>query len=63
MTAGFRITVGGRWLARDCGDAVERATLGQLEISVADRCLTTAEDRYAGAVRSFANLSAYDLAL
>lgn len=63
MTAGFRITVGGRWLARDCGDATERGTLGQLEISVADRCLTLAEDRYAGAVRSFANLSAYDLAL
>jgi hypothetical protein len=63
MTADFRITVGGRWLARDCGDAIERATLGQLEISVADRCLTLAEDRYAGAVRSFANLSAYDLAL
>lgn len=62
MTADFRITVGGRWLAHDFGDAPERATLGQLEICAADRCLTLAEDRYAGAVRSFANLSAYDLA-
>lgn len=63
MTADFRITVGGRWLARDCGDAIERVTLGQLEISAADRCLTQALDQEAGAVRRFANLSAYDLAL
>jgi hypothetical protein len=63
MTAGFRITVGGRWLARDYGDATERATLGQLEISAADCCLTLAEDRDAGAVRRSVNLSAYDLAL
>jgi hypothetical protein len=63
MTAGFRITVGSRWLARDYGDATERATLGQLEIWAADCCLTLAEDRDAGAVRRFVNPSAYDLAL
>jgi hypothetical protein len=62
MTVGFRITVGGRWLARDYGNATERATLGQLEICAADCCLTLAEDRHAGAVRRFVNLSAYHLA-
>jgi hypothetical protein len=62
MTAEFRITVAGRWLAHDYGDATERASLGQIEIFAADRCLTLLQDREAGAVRNFANLSAYDLA-
>jgi len=62
MTAAFRITVAGRWLAHDYGDATERATLGQLEIFAADRCLTLLQDREAGALRSFASLSAHDLA-
>lgn len=62
MTAEFRVTVAGRWLAHDYGDATERATSGQLEIFAADRCLTLLQDREAGALRSFANLSAYDLA-
>jgi hypothetical protein len=63
VTADFKVTVGGRWLARDFGDQIARATLGQLEIFVGDHCLTLIEDKCAGALRRFANLSAYDLAL
>lgn len=63
MTGAFRLTVAGRWLAREYGDAIQRATLGQLEIFTFDRCLSLAEDLEAGAVRRFVNLSAYDLAV
>jgi hypothetical protein len=62
VTSSFKITVGGRWLARDFGDEITRATLGQLEIFAGGRLLTRVEDRSAGSVRGFANLSAYELA-
>jgi hypothetical protein len=59
----FTITSGGRWLARDFGDDISRASLCQLEIRADDLYLTKLEDTRARAVRNFANLSAYDLAL
>jgi len=58
----FEIVVA-HWLAREHGDAIARATLGQLELRVGDRSLTLLEDRLARANRPFANLSAYDLAM
>jgi hypothetical protein len=58
----FAITSDGRWLAREFGDDIARASLAQLEIRVDDRYLTKLEDTLALAVRNFANLSAYDLA-
>jgi hypothetical protein len=63
MRPRFAITSEGRWLARDFGDEIARATLGQLEIRADDLYLTKLEDTHARAVRNFANLSAYDLAV
>jgi hypothetical protein len=51
------------WLAREQGDEIARATLGQLTLRVRGRSLTWLEDRLARANRMFANLSAYDLAI
>jgi hypothetical protein len=58
----FEIVVS-HWLAREHGDPIARATLGQLELKVNARSLTLLEDRLARANRPFANLSAYDLAI
>jgi hypothetical protein len=58
----FEITVD-QWLAREHGDEIARATLGQLELRSGGRFLTLLEDRLARTNRTFANLSAYDLAI
>jgi hypothetical protein len=63
MKPGFVITSDGRWLEREFGDETARASLAQLEIRTGDLYLTKLEDTRARAVRNFANLSAYDLAL
>jgi hypothetical protein len=63
MKPGFVITSDGRWLEREFGDETARASLAQLEIRAGDLYLTKLEDTRARAVRNFANLSAYDLAL
>src|SRR5437899_796836 len=63
MRPRFAITSEGRWLARDFGDEIARATLGQVEIRADDLYLTKLEDTRARAVRNFAKLSAYDLAV
>jgi hypothetical protein len=52
-----------QWLAREHGDEIARATLGQLEVRKGDRSLTSLEDRLARTNRPFVNLSAYDLAI
>jgi hypothetical protein len=51
------------WLAREHGDEIARATLAQLELRCNDRFLTLLDDRLARTNRTFANLSAYDLAV
>ena len=51
------------WIAREHGDEIARATLGQLELRCGERFLTLLEDRIARTNRTFANLSAYDLAV
>ncbi len=58
----LEITVS-HWLAREHGDKIARATLAELELRSDDRFLTLLEDRLARTNRSFANLSAYDLAV
>ena len=58
----FEIIVG-QWLAREQGDEIARATLGQVEVRADNRSLTLLEDRLARTNRSFAILSAYDLAV
>jgi hypothetical protein len=58
----FEIAVS-QWLAREHGDEISRATLGQLELRIDGRSLTFLEDRLARTNRTFANLSAYDLAI
>jgi hypothetical protein len=58
----FEITIED-WIAREHGDEIARATLGQLELRCGDRFLTLLEDRIARTNRTFANLSAYDLAV
>jgi hypothetical protein len=52
-----------RWLARIHGNAIERATLAQIEVRQGGHSLTQLEDRLARTNRPFANLSAYDLAI
>jgi hypothetical protein len=51
------------WLCREHGDEIARATLGQLKLRSGDRFLTLLEDRLARSNRTFANLSAYELAI
>lgn len=58
----FEIVVD-QWLAREHGDEIARATLGQVELRSDGRSLTLLEDRLARTNRHFANLSAYDLAI
>jgi hypothetical protein len=58
----FEIAVD-HWLAREHGDEVARATLGQLELRTQGYALTRLEDRLARSNRTFANLSAYELAV
>ena len=52
-----------QWIAREHGDEIALATLAQIELRSGERALTLLEDRVALANRTFANLSAYDLAL
>jgi hypothetical protein len=58
----FEISID-QWLARLQGDAIERATLAQIELKKSGLSLTLLEDRLARTNRTFANLSAYDLAI
>ncbi|HVR08329.1 MAG TPA: hypothetical protein VMW75_09795 [Thermoanaerobaculia bacterium] len=58
----FEISID-EWLGRIHGNAIERVTLAQIELRYGGRSLIQLEDRLARTNRSFANLSAYDLAI
>ncbi len=50
------------WLPSEIGDSDERSTFAEIEIGVRGHCATKVEDTFAKTVRSYARLSALELA-